>query len=255
MYSSIRNGVVSPGVETTLCTIVVDRLEQPGRAQHGPHRVHRDHQHDARGDGEQERGLHHRPRIEPGQPEPSLAGTPGDARPSACSAASVSGVACGRASVAGDAALDCDGSVVPAGPAASASARSAGSSERRRVRKAVGAPGRRSRRRSSRSGGPDGRSARPRPRQPQRPPAVPAAAAPAAGVRRVAVGRRRRWPRWPGAVRSAAGGVGRITVSAPAGVAGRGMVGAGRRRPGRGRRRRGRRTGAWSRYRAEAAGG
>ena len=58
---------------------------RPRGADHGPDDVHRDDQHDAGGDREQERGLHHRPRVEPGQPEPGLAGPARRARLSAWS--------------------------------------------------------------------------------------------------------------------------------------------------------------------------
>ena len=41
MYSWIRNGVVSPGVETTLRTISLTESNRLRRAQHGPDRVNR----------------------------------------------------------------------------------------------------------------------------------------------------------------------------------------------------------------------
>ena len=55
---------------------LVRRGEQAGRREHRPHDVHRDDQHDAGRDREQERRLHDRPRVESGQPQSRLPGPP-----------------------------------------------------------------------------------------------------------------------------------------------------------------------------------
>ena len=51
----------------------VDRVPDAGRAEHRPDHQHRHDGDDAEGDREQERRLHHRPGVDPGQPQPGPA--------------------------------------------------------------------------------------------------------------------------------------------------------------------------------------
>src|SRR6476469_214968 len=55
---------------------LVDRVPDTGRAEHRPHHQDRDHRDHAERDREQEGGLHDRPRVDPGQPQPGPARRP-----------------------------------------------------------------------------------------------------------------------------------------------------------------------------------
>src|SRR5690606_10407180 len=62
------------GLTDHLRDAVVDRVPHARGTEHAPHDGHRDHGDHAEGDREQERRLHHRPRVQPDQPQPCGAG-------------------------------------------------------------------------------------------------------------------------------------------------------------------------------------